>query len=77
MTENRLRELQELCACKRQLEAIVDNLDKVGFDITIGVHNFDIQQAEVHIQLYPELYKDFKQFMCTQYAKYKEAFDNA
>ena len=77
MTEAKLKALQELHACKKQLESIESHLDKSGFDIIIQVNNFDICMAEVPVRLYPEFCEDFKQFIRTQYAKYKEAFDNA
>lgn len=77
MTETKLRELQELHGCKMQLESIARHLDKDDFDILITVNNFDICMAEVPIRMYPEFCADFKQFIRDQYAKYKEAFDNA
>ena len=77
MTEEKLRELQALSACKNHLESIERHLDKSGFEISIIVDNFDIRQAELQVRLYPEFCDAFKQFIRDQYAKYKEAFDNA
>ncbi len=77
MTEARLRELQQINGCKNCLQEILENIDTKGVEVTINVDHYDVQYASMHAQLHPEFFDDFKQFLAQQYAKYKEAFDNA
>lgn len=77
MTEAKLKELQELNGCKNVLAKLMQHLDEEHTEITIVAGCYDVEYAEMHVKMHPQFYEDFATFICQQWRKYKEAFDNA
>lgn len=78
MTEERLRELQQLSDCKLVIQQLLKHFDDGnGVDVLIAVEHYDVEYARMYTKLHPEFHEEFKQFLLRQYDKYKEAFDNA